>query len=120
MNKTVFRSMINDFCSLINANKDDEAIKRFGISKEIINEIREVITDYFGKWQKIYPLDISKQSEARENKPLFNVFEMNQSNTFGVECVLVDENKNETELIFHAEFVAINDGYKMNYKYIGS
>jgi hypothetical protein len=45
---------------------------------------------------------------------------MNQPNTYGVECVLVDADENETELILHAEFVAFDGSYKMNYQYIGS
>ena len=120
MDKKIFQSLIADMFALIKANKDDEVCKRFGISKEIIDEIRETISDYFGDWQEIKPIDINRRPESRANKPLFDVFEMNQLDTYGVECVLVDANENETELIFHAEFVAINDGYNLLYKYIGS
>ncbi len=120
MDKITFHSMIGELLALINANKDDEVTQNFGISKEVICEIREVITDYFGHWQEVKPLNIARHSEARVNKPLFNVFEMNQLNTYGVECVLVDADENETELILHAEFVASDGSYKMDYQYIGS
>lgn len=120
MDKLAFHYLIDDMFELINANKDDFVIKRYNISKEAIEEIRERVSEYFGCWQKIKPIDIKKYPESRVNKPVFDVFKMNQPDKYGVECVLVDVDENETELVFHAEFSATDDGYKMNYQYIGS
>ncbi|NMG72976.1 hypothetical protein [Parazoarcus communis] len=113
-------SLISDMFILINENKNEEIRRRFHISNEVIDEIRETISDYFGDWRELKPIDIKKHLNSRASKPMFDVFSMNQPDRYGVECVLVDADDNETELIFHAEIVATAEGYKMEYKYIGS
>ena len=113
-------SMVLDFLSFIDNHTDDEVARRFNMPKEISEELREIVVDYFGEWRKIVPADIRDIEKSRENKPIFNVFSMNQPNRYGLDCVLLDASGNETELIFHAEFFLANEEYKMTYKYIGS
>jgi hypothetical protein len=120
MNINLFHSEISKLLLLIGKNNFTEIVHHFNISKEIVEEIREIIIEYFGEWRDIKPIDFLKIDVTRKNKPTFEVFEMNELNHFGVECVLVDENEAETDLIFHAEFVKVGNHYKMIYKFIDS
>jgi hypothetical protein len=106
------------FWGFINLRKDEEVVEKFNVPKVVIEEIRKMVSNYFGEWQEFKLISIERISESKVHMPMFEVFQMNQPEDYGVECVLFDAKGEETGLIFHAVFTPTINGPKMNFHYI--
>lgn len=118
MKQQIFRDMLSDFFKLINENNHLLINERFHVSVDVVNEIREIVTEYFGEYKCIQVPGNDLMNKSRINKPIFDVFHMGEINHYGVECVLLDENGSETEMIFSCEFFVGDGRTLLRYKFI--
>jgi hypothetical protein len=112
--------VISEFLDAINSMDEQALESRFGVTEPILEEICESFDDYFGgKLNVGLPSIEVTFSGKKESRPYIDIFEMDDGQSWGVECFLwVDGQVQES--ILHAELHDKGDDLKLKYKYIGS
>ena len=94
---------ICEFLTAVNLKDLTVLAKVFFVSSTIFDEIQESLFEYFNE---IPVLEIALLENIflnnNFNRPYLDIYKMNAENTWGVECVLFVENK-EQEPILHFE-----------------
>ena len=118
--KKLIYDKLEYFLSLLSSGDADSLYKIFAISKPLFDEIEESLIEYFNVIPalSLAPFETAFQRIGNA-RPFFDIYEMNEKNHFGIECVIF-ANKTETEAILHVEFEEAGADFKFQYKYIGS
>lgn len=119
--KTQAYELLKEFVRAISNDDRQELKKKFDISDALAEEIQEMIGSYYseGKFSLgIAPFELAFSKE-KSTRPNIDLFEMNESNRWGAECVLWNHNK-PSEPILHVELFNEIPSLKLQYKYIGS
>lgn len=113
-------SLLSEFVNSINYVDKARLDEVFGVTEPIFDEICECLADYFGEKPVIgLPPEDVAFSEKVGSRPYIDLYEMNDSGTWGVECVIWVGEK-IAEPIICAEIFSKDDGVGFRYKYIGS
>lgn len=111
---------ISDFIDAVNSMDKRTLESKYGVTEPILDEICESLDDYFGRKPSISlaPIEIAF-SGKRGARPYIDLFEMEDGQSWGAECVLWVDGKAE-EPILHVELRGTSDELNLTYKYIGS
>jgi hypothetical protein len=124
MNSEFKRSIYDIACKfieLINTKNTRLLADEFGVSESVSLELFEILGDYFdGAIPSLSAPPIDKAfSRKIQGKIPFDIYEMNNPDTWGVDCSLwVDGNS--VEPILHLQFSKSKEDLIFHYKYIGS
>lgn len=112
---------ISEFLNALNTMDKRTLESRFGVTEPILDEICESLDDYFGRKPDISlaPIEVAF-SGKRGARPYIDLFEMDDRQSWGAECVLWVDGKAEKEPILHVELRRASDNLDLRYKYIGS
>jgi hypothetical protein len=111
---------ISEFLNALNAMDKRTLESRFGVTEPILDEICESLDDYFGRKPDISLAPIEAAfSGKRGARPYIDLFEMDDGQSWGAECVLWVDGKS-AEPILHVELRGTSDNLELKYKYIGS
>lgn len=113
-------SILTEFINSIN-NQDIETLKlKFSVNENIFKEIKENLQDYFGEQYsiEIAPFQVAFEKN-KKNRPNIDIYEMNEPNVFGLECIIW-LNKKPQEPVLHVEVFGGVQNLNLRYKYIGS
>ncbi|WP_418156288.1 DUF7668 domain-containing protein [Variovorax paradoxus] len=113
--------LLGEFVRAIDKCDQQELKGQFDVSEALAEEILEIIREYHPREKfslGIAPLE-SAFSTEKSTRPNIELFEMNDRNKWGAECVLW-VNGNPSEPILHVEFFEQASDLKLQYKYIGS
>ena len=112
-------SLLVEFIKMINNRDSNNMRKKFFINEEVFEEIIENLSEYFGEDFAIDIAPYQKAFERYKNRQNIDIYEMNESGVFGIECVIW-RNEKPQEPILHAEVFGKSKDLKLRYKYIGS
>lgn len=113
--------LLAEFIRLLNINDQRGLEDKFNVCNALAEEIQEVIREYYpgeGVSLGIAPFELAFLRE-KFKRPNIQLFEMNDGNGLGAECVLWVDGKS-SEPILHVEFFEQDSNLKLQYKYIGS
>jgi hypothetical protein len=112
--------VISEFLDVLNSMDKRVLESKFGVTEPILDEICESLDDYFGRKPRISlaPIEVAF-SGKQGSRPYIDLFEMDDGQSWGTECVLWVDGKAE-EPILHVELSGSGDDLKLKYKYIGS
>jgi hypothetical protein len=113
--------ILKDFVRAVDKDDRQRLREEFDISANLAEEIHEMIAEYYpgDKFSLgISPFELAFSKEG-VTRPGVELFEMNESDRWGVECVLWNKGV-PSEPILHVEFLDAPSGLKLSYKYIGS
>ncbi|MGG1949374.1 hypothetical protein AB1286_31935 [Trinickia sp. NRRL B-1857] len=119
LNDPVYK-VISEFLDALNSMDGRTLESRFGVTEPILDEICESLDDYFGRKPdiRLAPIEVAFSGQRGE-KPYVDLFEMDDGQSWGAECVLWVNGKAE-EPILHVELRGASDKLNLQYKYIGS
>lgn len=112
--------VISEFLDALNSMDKRALESKFGVTEPIRAEICETLEDYFGTKPSISlaPIEVAFSGKS-ESRLYIDLFEMDDGQSWGAECVLWVDGKAE-EPILHVELGGPSDGLSLKYKYIGS
>lgn len=112
--------VISEFLDALNSMDKRALESRFGVTEPILEEICESLDEYFGTKPSISlaPIEVAFSGKSG-SRPYIDLFEMDDGQSWGVECVIWVEGKAE-EPILHVELSGPSDKLNLKYKYIGS
>jgi hypothetical protein len=113
-------------CEFLNAlNKSDFGLlnRKFGISDAVYKEIQEIVvqgyfTD-FGESLNLSPPPLDIAFIHKGSRVPFKVYEMNQENAWGIECLLWN-NGEKSEPTAHFDLFKEGENFRLGYRYTGS
>lgn len=118
--KNKIYDILNDFVKAINEKNTNELKEKFSVDQYIFDEIIKNLNEYFGEQLPIQISPLEKFSEINDGeRPNIDIFEMNEPQTWGIECVIW-RNGEPQEAILHVEVFGEIDDLEFRYKYIGS
>jgi len=118
--KEIAYQIIRDFLNAL-THKDVQTLRtKFHITDALLLEINEEILIYFSECVvlSLAPKNLAF-SKSNTGRVPFDLYEMNEANTWGVECVLWGDSE-ESEAVLHIELSGETDNLEFSYKYIGS
>ena len=113
-------AVIAEFVEALKDNDVPTLTGRFGLPAAVLEEIVEVLSDYFSDGYPalgIAPLDLA--FNGSKGRPNIEIFQMNDAEHWGVECILWKDGA-PAEPILHVELDTSHEAVVLSYKYIGS
>ena len=113
--------LLDEFIGAVSRDDWQELNNHFDVSEALAEEIQEMIHEYYPN--EDFSLGIapfgSAFSKEKRKRPDIELFEMNDGDRWGVECVLWVNGK-PSEPILHVELFWKASDLRLQYKYIGS
>jgi hypothetical protein len=111
---------ISEFLDALNSMDKGALESKFGVTEPILDEICESLDDYFGRKPNVGLAQIDVAFSGKSGtRPYIDLFQMNDGQSWGAECVLWVDGK-VAEPILHVELRGAIDELNLKYKYIGS
>ncbi|KVF70246.1 hypothetical protein [Burkholderia vietnamiensis] len=113
-------ALISEFMGSVNAMDKATLQARFGVTEPVLDEICESLNDYFGRKPDIAlaPEGVAFSGKIG-SRPYLDLYEMNDANTWGAECVIWVDGK-AAEPVLHVELFGEGSNLGLRYRYIGS